>query len=248
VARRAIDALKRMPVELRVRTETLQPVDPSDPEEPVLYPRRPDEIAVRPSRPMAAAIRVVKDELPRGRYPVFISRRFTEAFDPHSRRIVGELRRILWENGCVPVEATPQPGAEIGVSDDVKARMWASRAAILLVTATPEEPEFSQNLAHECGFMQGQGKPLLPLVQKDFTQHITRVANLQGLQFTEFPKQDPSRAIAAAVSEWLERLGQGAPQRAGAYGWSRSSARRTRARRQASGTRRRRAARAHRPA
>jgi hypothetical protein len=241
VAGQAIDALKHMPVELRVRTETLQAVDPSDPDAAVLYPRRPDEIAVRPSRPMAAAIRVVKDELPRDHYPVFISRRFTEGFDPHSRRIVGELRRILEENGCVPVEATPQPGVEIGASDDVKARMWASRAAILLVTSTPEEPQFSLNLAHECGFMQGQGKPLLPLVQKDFASHITRVANLQGLQFIEFSKQDASSAIGAAVAGWLERLGQGRPLRVDGYERSRRRARRTNVRSRARATRARRA-------
>lgn len=243
VAARATGALKHMPVELRVRTERLEPVDPSDPDEAVLYPRRPGEIAVRPSRPMAAAIRVVRQELPRDRYPVFISRRFTEAFDPHSRRIAAVLRRILLENGCVPVEATPQPGADIGASDDVKARMWASRAAILLVTATPEEPQFSLNLAHECGFMQGQGKPLLPLVQRDFADHITRVANLQGLQFIEFPKRDAARVIAGAVAGWLERLGQGRPQRVDGYERPRRRSRRARARPRARRARRARATR-----
>jgi len=202
-------ALASLPVELRVnKPEIFGAVDP---EHAVLYPRRPHEIAVRPSRPMEAMILAVKETLPRGRRRIFISRRFIDSSKPYNRKVVRELKRILEKHGFVAVEALPQPGAETVVSDEVKAKMWACDAAILLVMSTPDDRQFSENLAHECGFMQGQGKRLLPLVQQGTTQKITRNANLQGLQQATFRKKvaferKKQGSIHQAVRPWLKLL------------------------------------------
>jgi hypothetical protein len=207
VERRAHHALDNLSHTLRVRVKVSRPIDP---ENAVLYPRRPNEIAVRPSVALEAAIRQIRRSLPqddRGKRLVFISRRFVDLTDRYNREVVEELRDVLREYGFVAVEATPQPGVDRVASDEVKAKMWASDAAILLVVSTPNEREFSENLAHECGFMQGQGKSLLPLVQEDVSDSITRVANLQGLQLSTFSRESAMNrrrpnSIREAVHSW----------------------------------------------
>jgi predicted amino acid-binding ACT domain protein len=208
VERRAHDALDDLSLTLRVRVKVSRPIDP---ENAVLYPRRPHEIAVRPSVALEAAIRQIRRSLPQGERKkrlIFISRRFVDLADRYNREVVEELRDVLREYGLVALEATPQPGADRVASDEVKAKMWASDAAILLVVSAPNEREFSENLAHECGFMQGQGKSLLPLVQEDVSDSITRIANLQGLQLSTFSRESAMNrrrpnSIREAVHSWV---------------------------------------------
>jgi hypothetical protein len=205
---RARNALANLPHTLRVRVRVWKPIAP---ENAVLYPRRPHEIAVRPSIALEAAIRHVRKSLPqekRDKHLIFISRRFVDLADRYNREVIQELRSVLDEYGCVALEAVPQPGADRVASDEVKAKMWASEAAILLVVSTPDERQFSENLAHECGFMQGQGKALLPLVQEDVADSITRIANLQGLQLGTFSRESAMNrqrpnSIHEAVRGWV---------------------------------------------
>ena len=54
--------------------------------------------------------------------------------------------------------ALPQPGAEGGASDDVKAKMWASDAAIMFVVSTPDEQHtFSQILPTSVASCRAKG-------------------------------------------------------------------------------------------
>jgi predicted amino acid-binding ACT domain protein len=205
-------------------------------EDAVLYPRRPHEIAARPPLALEGTIRAIQETVPEGLIPIFISRRFLDTADPYTDEAVEELHSALMDNGCFPLEASPQMGVEVAVLDSVKARMWASEAAILFVVkplaeqsaeGAEEEAEgdaerkcetnkdklsaFSENLAHECGFMQGQAKPLLPLVEKDAEPEIQRNANLQGLQLTTFHREQPvdpdgPNSIARKVEAWVKIL------------------------------------------
>jgi nucleoside 2-deoxyribosyltransferase len=205
VEMRARIALAELPYKLQVRVNVWEPV----PAEEVLYPRRPHEIAVRPSIALEAEIRTIHDELPVGKRPIFISRRFVDPADDYSRHVVQELQDALAQYGCVAVEAKPQGGNERAAPDTVKARMWACDAAILLVVSTPsDEHQFSVNLAHECGFMQGQGKPLLPLVQTDVVDDVVGHANMQGLQLSTFSRDSAMNrqrldSIHGAVRQWI---------------------------------------------
>jgi hypothetical protein len=180
-------------------------VDP----ESVLYPRRPHEIAVRPSKALETEILAVKETVPEGIRPVFISRRFVDLTHEHSQLVVEELRRVLEDHGWFPLEALPQPGGLGPLAPEaVKAMMWASEAAILLVVEIPNEQDFNVNLAHECGFMQGQRKPLLPLVQQDKRGSVVQHANLQGLPLETFDKdnalkEEEPNSIAAAIRRWV---------------------------------------------
>jgi hypothetical protein len=155
---------------------------------------------------MEAAILAVKRSFPRDKRPIFISRPFRNLADEENAKIVGELHDALLEHDCWPVEALPQPGGELAVPEDVKAKMWASDAAILLVFATDPNAEdrFSVNLAHETGFMQGQGKQLLPVVEEGLGDTISKYANLQGLPHVAFRREKGS--IRAAVAPWLDSL------------------------------------------
>jgi hypothetical protein len=200
--------------------------DVSGAEDAVLYPRRPHEIAARPPLALEGTIRAIQETVPEGLIPIFISRRFLDSADPYTDEAVAELHSALKANGCFPLEAIPQMGVEIAVLDSVKARMWASKAAILFVVKPLDEQKknggkakgresklsaFSENLAHECGFMQGQAKPLLPLVEKDAEAEIHRNANLQGLQLTTFQREHPVNpdspdSIACKVEAWVTIL------------------------------------------
>jgi hypothetical protein len=180
-------------------------------EDAVLYPRRPHEIAARPPLALEGTIRAIQETVPEGLIPIFISRRFLDTTDPYTEEAVTELHTALRANGCFPLEAIPQMGVEVAVLDSVKARMWASKAAILFVVKPAELSAFSENLAHECGFMQGQAKPLLPLVEKDAEPEIHRNANLQGLQLTTFRRERPvdpdsPHSIARQVKAWVKIL------------------------------------------
>lgn len=208
VEERVRGALSGLPTELRVRMDVAGPVEPED---AVLYPRRPHEIAVRPSAALEAGILAVRKSLPSGKCPIFISRRFADSSSQYNRDVVEELRQVLDEQGFTAVEALPQPGGETIVSDDVKAKIWASEAAIMFVVSTRDERQFSENLAHECGYMQGLGKPLLPLVQADVAGSVTRNANLQGLALMTFSEASAmnrrqSDSIHANVTAWLETV------------------------------------------
>lgn len=193
----------------RVSHTVFDPIDPESKD--VLYPRRPHEIAIRPAPSLAVVILAVKAELPNDKRPIFISRRFVEAAVDQNESVIKELRAALFRRGFIAVEGTPEPGAERTVSDQIKAKMWASEAAIVLVLSSPDKRVFSENLAHELGFMQGQGKPLLPLVEAGVADDIMKIANLQGLQLTTFTKEsaldrDSSTSIDHQVGLWLQLL------------------------------------------
>ena len=199
--------------------------DVSGAEDAVLYPRRPHEIAARPPLALEGTIRAIQETVPEGLIPIFISRRFLDFEDPYTDEAVAELHRALIANGCFPLEASPQMGVEVAVLDSVKARMWASKAAILFVVkplaeqsdndtkASEDESElsaFSENLAHECGFMQGQAKPLLPLVEKDAESEIQRDAE-SWPQLTTFHREEPvnpesPHSISRKVEAWVRIL------------------------------------------
>ena len=209
VETRVGEALGGLSPMLMVNPKVSRPIDPDS----VLYPRRRDEIAVRPSRELGAAIRSVKRGLG-GKWPIFISRRFVDSTNNYNDEVVKELRNVLEENDFAAVEALPEAGADRAVPDAVKAKMWASKAAIVLVVSMPDDDElsaFSANLAHEWGFMQGQGKPLMPLVEKDLSPSITRNPNLQGLPHTTFHKDHAMssrhpESIYQKVGAWLNLL------------------------------------------
>jgi hypothetical protein len=206
--KRVRGALNGFPPSLRVDVKVSGPVDPSK----VLYPRRPQEIAVRPPSELEGAILAARKSVPDDKRPIFISRRFVnDPSEAYNHDVVQELRKVLSAHGFWAIEALPEPGADTVAPEQVKARMWASDAAILLVVSTPDTRVFSENLAHEFGFMQGQGKRLLPLVEEGVLKALTAHANFQGLMARTFSKANAMNehrldSISKSVGPWLEWL------------------------------------------
>lgn len=178
----------------------------------MVYPRRSGDVLARPPQDLEPTIRVIRDRLA-GRKGIFISRRFIRTTDTTDIKILDEVRRLIESVGLVPLEALPQAGTTAASSVEVKAHMWAAVAAVMLVVATGDGNEFSINLAHEAGFVQGQGKELFPLVQNGLTSAIVDHPNLQGMQLGVFDRElatDPTekRSIAGQLQLWLDKLVQ----------------------------------------
>jgi len=152
-----------------------------------IYPRHPDEYVARVPNTIRPVVQEYQKQLPHGKIPIFISRRFI----PGARlnRIVERIRNVLKENGCIPIEAEPEPGLFNVTHIQVSSKMWVSKAGIVLV-AGGEGDAFSMNLVHEAGFLQGQGKDVLILVEEGFGEEMIKWSNAFGVVAPHFPNND----------------------------------------------------------
>jgi hypothetical protein len=200
------DALGRLPQSLRPDWEIRKGLVP----ESVIYSRHIDDVVAHVPSHLRARVVERRANLPQGKLPIFLSRRFLSAEKP--REYAQKVRDVLEEAGCVVVEGEVLPGGTRTSLDEVSAAMWAARAGIVLgVDPTGEsEVAFSLNLAHEFGFMQGQGKPLLLLVEapSKVEKELDAWSNLKGITAPRFTKDfalsdSHGQSIRAALERWL---------------------------------------------
>jgi len=176
----------------------------------VIYPNQPHAVVAEVPR----QLRPVLDSLERlwghdDGDRVFFSRRYIDGH--HRDQVVSRVADVVSKHGCSIVEARPGPNEPDPTPHQVQAKMWKSRAAIVLVAKESESDEgFSANLAHEYGFFQGQGKPVLFLVQERCMPEMeARLSNHKGLFVARFPDDDtalnPGRpdSLDRLVSEWI---------------------------------------------
>lgn len=175
-----------------------------------IYPRHPDEAVTRIPSPIEPYVRRDQAQL-RGKIGIFFSRRFISG--ERTEKIVQRVREIIERKGCVVVEAQPETDPFATSLLEVTSKLWVSRAGIVLVT-TPDSKQqraLSLNLAHEAGFIQGQAKPLLMLVEDGTGKDVDEWANVKGMVFAEFPKDasafnpDHKNSLDRLVSSWLEK-------------------------------------------
>lgn len=190
-------ALKSMPKEF----SPIWNIRDATPAHRFIYPRHPEEIVARIPSYLRPTVREYKQRIPREKTPVFISRRFIGG--SRRDRIVARVRKILEEHGCYAVEATPEPGDLRASFIEVSARMWVAEAGIVLVAGGIDKP-FSMNLAHEAGFLSGQGKPVLVLVEQGSDQSMTEWSNAHGIVAPRFPADDS--AFDPDSPESLDRI------------------------------------------
>ncbi len=177
-----------------------------------LYLKHPDDIGVRvPSSLKAAVEQVVREEVEPGCIPVFLSRRFAGA-NAHTDRLLEKIRSTLSKNDCQAIEATPTAGTEHPTIQQVESRLWACKMGIVLVTALQDTDSLSMNLAHEYGFISGQGKPVVFLVESSERDKISRlISNLQGIVVEEFAGGEDAldnhlpNSIVSRLEQWLPR-------------------------------------------
>ena len=181
--------------------------------ESTIYPRHPDEVVARVPKELQPLVREDLRKLRRGKCPVFFSRRF---FPDNERadRIVKRVQRVLESHGCIAVEAYPEPIGLIPPFLQVSSKMWVSKAGIVLVAGTGKkiEEEFSLNLAHEFGFLQGQGKPVMLLVEGGLGRALEKFSNAYQIAGSHFASGEsafnPSnpKSIDQLVERWVELM------------------------------------------
>ena len=202
-------ALKALPQALRPEFEIREGVAPGS----VIYSHHPGDVIAHVPSHLRARVIERRTKFPSGKYPVFLSRRFLSADRP--RIYAEEIRKVLEGENCVAVEAEVLPGGTRTSLDEVSAAMWAARAGIVLGVDPSGETEvaFSLNLAHEFGFMQGQGKPLLLLIEapSKVEQELDKWSNLKGITAPRFNREfamvgGSAESIRSQVVRWLREI------------------------------------------
>lgn len=177
-----------------------------------IYPRQPDAVIATVPEYLGPVVLNDKRKIPKEKIPVFLSRRFVSTHDRTSR-IVNRVHKVLRDHNCEPVEALPQEGQFAPTFFQVSSKMWVSKAGIVLVTGGDDQGSstFNINLAHEAGFLQGQGKPVLFLVEGGPSISMAW-ANLQGVNFSYFASNDRAfdpdnqQSIDRILSAWVTSL------------------------------------------
>lgn len=158
----------------------------------------------------------VKDErarVPQGRTPVFFSRRFVD--DRRAEALARAVRKALFESNCQVLEAKPSEDIQESslIFLEVSAKMWAAKAGVVLVTGMDESDAIGKNLPHEFGFLQGQSKPILLLVEGGKSDALRPWSNIDGVYASRFPAGEEAideasqKSVYHVVKEWGYRIG-----------------------------------------
>jgi hypothetical protein len=124
---------------------------------------------------------------------------------------VARIKKVLLENGCEPVEALPEPGLSNTSLPQVSSKMWVAKAGIMLV-AGGETEALSMNLVHEAGFLNGQGKEVLILVEEGSGPALAKWSNASGAVAPHFANGDKAfdpespESIDKILIDWIATL------------------------------------------
>ena len=179
----------------------------------MIYCRHPEEIVARVPRNLSWRVQEFKDEVngdsDHKKPLIFVSRRFVQ--DEAALRIAEDMNQALADNGCIRVEAPPTAGTEPTTTyTEVSSRMWAAHAGIVLITDVPDKRYVVPNLAHELGFLLGQGKSVLMLIEDKPEVHeairtsFTNLAGVVDSRFKPEARKEARLSVYSRVSEWIE--------------------------------------------
>jgi predicted amino acid-binding ACT domain protein len=173
-----------------------------------IYCRHPDEIVARVPRNLYSRVQEMKNQYA-GKLPIFVSHRFIE--DRHAEGVFSNVRQALEDNDCIAVEAPPTVAQEQALTyTEVSSRMWVAKAGIVLITDVSDNRPITPNLAHEFGYLLGQGKSMLMLVENKHEVVDAKeksFSNLSGIVYAPFdpmvaPK-DP-QSVYSQIKQWVE--------------------------------------------
>ena len=180
----------------------------------VIYSEHAEHVVARVPTQIRARVVELRHEFPKTALPIFVSRRFM--IGKRAEGYVRKLHEVLLALNCHIVEAVVQPGSSTTSFTEVSAAMWAAKAGIVLA-AEPDETRqdiaFTLNLAHEFGFMQGQGKPLLLLVEEPsrVLAELDAWTNVKAITAPRFSRNyalddaNP-QSIKARVERWCQAI------------------------------------------
>jgi hypothetical protein len=182
----------------------------------LIWARDPDTLVAPCPSHLAHDVLREKKRLPKGKIPIFFSRRFTDSVRADS--IAEHIRDIAGKSGCVMLEATPPLGqAPTTIFQEVTAKMWLAEGGIVLVLGSDDRDfdPLGMNLPHEFGYLQGQCKPILLLVEGATSGALRPWSNIHGIHAPHFADAadafDPHhpRSISKVVSAWFADFKKG---------------------------------------
>ncbi len=175
----------------------------------LIYPKHPDDFVARVPSGLIPHIKTYLKELQPSKIPIFLSRRFLSG--ERRDKIVETVKSVLDENGFQIVEAIPEPEQFMTSIIQITSKMWLSKAGIVLVAGNKEDA-LGINLAHEAGFLQGQGKPVLILVEESCRGSLSKFTNISGLVSPSFANDEQAfisnneKSIEAVLCKWLATI------------------------------------------
>ncbi len=181
-----------------------------------IYSRHPEEVVARLPENLTWAIDKLKEhfkpQIEQKQIPIFISRRFSES-NNEAERIADEVRKSLLENQCFALEGVVKSGrAPVTIYEEVSSKMWMSNAGIVLVVKEADEKApLNLNLTYELGFLVGQGKSVLLLLENipECKKVHEAFSNWAGVGVSEFDRSvssDNPKSINYLISRWIKDL------------------------------------------
>jgi hypothetical protein len=176
----------------------------------VVYCNHPEDTVVHVPEQIRDRVISRRRGLDRRRPSIFFSRRFLRGEKP--RKYAEAVRTVLKQLNCQVVEAKVEPSSMRTSMDEVASAMWTSEAGLVLAVKSDRETElsFSLSVAHEFGFLHGQGKPLLLLIEKDskVQNELNEWSNLKGIQAGVFDPEasesdNQDESIRGLVANWI---------------------------------------------
>ncbi len=200
------EQIQRIPVKYRPIPKIHEGVEAST----LIWSKDP-EVLVAPC-PSSLWHRVLSEKrhLPTGKVPIFLSRRFTDY--NRAEMIARCIRDVAVKHGCVLLESNPEQGkAPVIIFEEVAAKMWLAEAGIVLVIDSQDKnyDALGPNLPHECGFLQGQAKPTLLLVEGRSSDALQRWSNICGIHAPRFAPEmetfdlNHPNSVSKVVEEWI---------------------------------------------
>lgn len=204
----AIDELEKLPTELMIKCKLSEGV----PANSTIYPKEPNSVIAHPPLDLFEKVRLIKEEIPKKQLAIFFSHRFIE--DKNVKVYAEHIRTALVENSCHILEASPDndvAGPNL-IFTEVSAKLWAADAAIILVSNINEEDPLGKNIPHEFGFMQGQAKPILLLIEGGLKNSQINWTNIDGIYAPRFPKdivatsKENEGSLYSIVRKWISKV------------------------------------------
>jgi len=180
-----------------------------------ITPRRANTVVAHIPLPLIEALREVKSLNPNDRRTVFLSRRFNRG--RRAELVAAEIRAAIADSGFMLLELPGEADIDCGriLFSMVSAKMWAADTAIVLIAGDSNEEAVGMNLAHEYGFFQGQGKPVVLLVDSEVKDPDKLWSNIQGVYTQRISAKDPAfdrNDVGSAYrisATWLKHVQRG---------------------------------------
>jgi hypothetical protein len=127
-------------------------------------------------------------------------------------------REALQAEGTEVLEVNQKPDGYslTPTSVQVAASLWTANAGIILLFGAPKGTDaLGRNVPHEFGFLQGQGKPILLLIEDGHEDILREWTNISGVRAPRFPsgamamKKDDDWSIYGIIRQFMETTRNG---------------------------------------